>query len=227
MARLKRTTLSHQIVAEVKARILRGQWPVGTRLPTEQELCQEFGVSRSPLREALKVLEAAGLVTIRHGEGMFVSELPEAFARKSDFLTLREGVTALHVLDVRRILELESVRQAAKAVPPVDVGRLQELLALMEENKQNITVFREADVDFHLTLGELSGNPVLAQILQELRRVFLEQMARDPLVNEALQDHAQILHAVQRGDVDRAQGAMERHMDRMYDFYLADGDDNH
>ncbi|NLM95524.1 MAG: FadR family transcriptional regulator [Firmicutes bacterium] len=196
-------------------------------MPTEQELCREFGVSRSPLREALKVLEAEGLITIRHGEGMFVSELPEAFARRSDFLTLKEGVTALHVLDVRRILELESVRQAAKAVPPVDVSRLRELLSVMEENKEDVALFREADVDFHLTLGELSGNPVLAQILRELRSVFLDQMARDPLVNEASRDHAAILQAVERGDVDGAQRAMERHLDRMYDFYLADGEDNH
>ncbi|MGI6034451.1 MAG: FadR/GntR family transcriptional regulator [Limnochordia bacterium] len=224
MARLKRTTLSHQIVAEVKARILRGQWPVGTRLPTEQELCKEFGVSRSPLREALKVLEASGLISIRHGEGMFVNELPEAFARKSDFLTLREGVTALHVLDVRRILELESVRQVAKAVPPVDPSRLEELLDQMADNKEDLSVFREADVDFHLALGELSGNPVLAQILQELRRVFLEQMERDSLVNEALRDHARILDAIRKGDVDRAERAMERHIGRMYEFYLADGE---
>lgn len=223
MARLRRTTLSYQIVAEVKAKILRGQWRVGTRLPTEQELCQEFGVSRSPLREALKILEAAGLIIIRHGEGMFVSELPEAFAKRSNFLTLKEGVTALHVLDVRRILELESIRMVTKAVPPVNVSRLKELLSLMEESKDDINAFREADVDFHLILGELSGNPILAQIFRELRYIFLEQMKRDPLVNEALRDHAQILDAVQKGDADGAQCAIERHMERMYEFYLSDG----
>jgi len=110
-----------------------------------------------------------------------------------------------------------------KAVPPVNVSRLKELLSLMEESKDDINAFREADVDFHLILGELSGNPILAQIFRELRYIFLEQMKRDPLVNEALRDHAQILDAVQKGDADGAQRAIERHMERMYEFYLSDG----
>ena len=82
-------------------------------------------------------------------------------------------------------------------------------------------------MDFHLTLGELSGNPVLAQILRELRSVFLDQMAGIPWSMRLHETTQAILQAVERGDVDGAQRAMERHLDRMYDFYLADGEDNH
>lgn len=177
--KLQRTTLFEAAVAAIKQNILNGEWPPGSRLPTERELIEQFGISRSPLREALKALQAMGLLDIRHGEGIFVNDLPERVQSRKEVLTLFDGVTAFHVLDIRRILELEAVGRAARRASEVDLQHLETAYQAMVERQGDVERFREADLNFHLLLADMAGNPLLARVVRELRSVLLQQMQRD------------------------------------------------
>src|SRR6476646_9185692 len=139
-----------QALAKIKELISSGEFTAGARLPTERELTQRFGISRSSLREAVRALALVGVLESRVGDGTYVTTLePDLLLTGIAFVgDLARAESLLEIHDVRRILEPEATRRAASRLVDEDFERLQECLHRME-TADSVPAFIEADTAFH------------------------------------------------------------------------------
>jgi DNA-binding FadR family transcriptional regulator len=150
--------------------IAGGRLGPGERVPPEGELCKELGVSRGPLREAVRMLVALGVVETRHGSGTYVSQLrPEdvigSLSLTVDLLPL---AGLLEVYEIRRVLESHAAAQAAARSTPEDQAELLRHLKAMEDTDDPATV-TELDHHFHSVIARTGGNPTLCSLLTVFR----------------------------------------------------------
>lgn len=206
------------VIREMRKAIVRGDLQPGEKLPAEPELAAQFGVSRSALREALKVLELTGYLTVRrgYGGGTFVSTpSAEEFTVISAPPVPTLEVTPRQLLDVRLAIEPYSARLAASA-------KFDEILALHEANR-HMEIFDDrpahvlaAAVDFHVAVAQAAGNPVFVVLLQDLRPVMYRAMNRfvqSPAWREACRaEHERIVKNIEAGEPARAERAMRKHL---------------
>lgn len=199
----------------------RGLAP-GSPLPTELELMRELGVSRNRLREAMKALQALGIVEIRHGYGTYVGSLSlAALAAGLEFRTSLSVTGDLRdvrdLLQVREVLETGLSPQVLAAADRLDDARLERAVATMEENAERGKHSPEADWLFHETLYEPLENALVTQLLQVFWSVFnklsdqLSRTTEDPRVTARW--HRAILVALRARDAEALRVAMEEHFD--------------
>ena len=208
-----RETLSKQLTDRLGRRILLGEFPPGSRLPTERALAEEYGVARHVVREALKRLEAIGLLLIRQGSGIYVQQMQfDTGVKLFDLLLYDEnrqldGKFLLDVLEFREGLVRAIVRSATRRRTDEDLARLKllldELVVTYDENKQE-----EILQEYYLVLVNATGN-TLGGLLIRLRRMF-----DLPLVGSDtnLQTLRSVYNAVRRGDPDEAEQVVARYM---------------
>ena len=207
--------LSTQVANQLRHRIASGEFPVGSRLPSEHELTAQLGVSRNSVREALRALVHAGMLRARAGDGTYVtatSELAPALARRM------EEDRAADVAEVRLLLEREGARLAALRATPAHHSQLRALLARRRAARSGIE-YVEADIAFHHLLLDASGNVLLAELYRGARGVEESLVRVTPLGadfpaflrenSELDAAHATLLDAVETGDADRAARAAE------------------
>jgi DNA-binding FadR family transcriptional regulator len=220
-----------QVADQLRAQILSGELPPGSRLPNETELSALFGVSRSTIREGLRVLSSQDLVTTSRGVGggTFVSR-PElhdvaAYLEASlGLLSTGDAVSVGELLEFRRILEVPATGLAAQRRSEDDLVLLREVLALepdLEPTKWSYETHRA----FHQTLLDTCGNPLVEMtarpIFNTLRTRFLRRSAPAGFAAQVHEDHVQIFRAVEAGDSGAAQDAMESHLHALAQTYLA------
>jgi DNA-binding FadR family transcriptional regulator len=201
-----RAPLVRQVIAQLRAQITSGEWPVGRRLPPEPELAAALGVGRNTLREAVLALVHAGLLERRQGSGTYVvgdTELTGAVARRVAEARIAD------VIEVRRALEVEAARLAAQRRTPEDLAALDAALAAREAAWQagEAASFVEADVELHLTVVVAAHNQVLAELYRDFREALQESLAGkigEDLSPERHVDHARLVEAIRAGDPDRA-----------------------
>ncbi|SDR74608.1 DNA-binding transcriptional regulator, FadR family [Friedmanniella luteola] len=150
--------------------VATGRLQPGQRFPIESELCSELGVSRSSLREAVRMLAALGVVEVRQGSGTYVAQLRAADIVRSLSLTLGllplEGL--LEIYELRRVLEGHAASQAAARRPDGLVERMDALLVELEAST-DAEASGELDHRFHSMIAEAGGNPTLAALLEVFR----------------------------------------------------------
>ncbi|MDA8370506.1 MAG: GntR family transcriptional regulator [Nocardiopsaceae bacterium] len=195
--------------------ITRRRLPPGRHL-VENELAEQLGVSRQPVREALQRLSNEGWVDLRPGFGAFVHQPSENEADQ--------------LLAVRTLLETESARLAATAASPEGIKRLRELCregaAGLEREDPEAMV--DLNADLHRCITELSGNAVLADLAgQVARRVrWYHGLVVQQRGKESWDEHARIIDAIEAGDADEAARLMREHTDttrRLYHERAAEG----
>ena len=202
-------------------RIAGGLVAPGSALPTEQEIADEFGVSRSVVREALKVLAAKGLVSARPMAGTRVRPRAEWHLLDPDvlsWLTQTDAAAGLHadLLGVRRIVEPAAARLAAERSGGRSLADLEGALAGMDASWAEPDRFLLADLAFHAAILTASGNELLEQLVgaigTALRLGREIQPASDvgpaPLPADLLPAHARVVDAIRSGDGDAAEAAM-------------------
>jgi DNA-binding FadR family transcriptional regulator len=193
----------------LQARIASGQYKPNERLPSESELCKEFGVSRPMVREALMRLQALGLTTSQAGIGTFV-------------LTDRVSVPLLlgryspaDVREVRRCIEIPAARLAAERRSDRDVGEIAAIMARMDD-ADNPARRNQYDASFHIAIARAAGNPLMVKLVEDLRGVLEEHslaVARAPYRRRAASDeHRGVYEAIVDRDPDAAATAMEAHL---------------
>lgn len=216
-----------QVADQLREAILAGGLVAGDRLPTESELCERFGVSRSTVREALRTLASEGLITTARGAGggTFVA-LPRA-DNVVEFLTgtfsLMTGsreVSVLEVLEARELLEVPAARQAAAHAG--DAGRARLRAAVPDRLP---TDSFETNHAFHEALLTAAPNRLLRVMAQPLfatlQTRFLRDRATPRFWQEVLDDHRLIADAVDAADEDAAGDAMAAHLQRLRPTYEA------
>jgi GntR family transcriptional regulator, transcriptional repressor for pyruvate dehydrogenase complex len=184
--RVARRRLADEVIEQIQEWISLGQLKPGDRLPVEDALTQQLGVSRTTLREGVSVLARAGVLDVRQGDGTYVGEpLPP-----SEPLNRRlKRAAALDTYEVRRVIELETARLAAERRSEKDVITMRRHLAARDAARSagDLDAFVEADVALHVSIARASGNPVLADLFGSFATALRDTIAdvmRDPLTQE-------------------------------------------
>lgn len=201
-----RSALADQVIAALRNQITSGEWPVGSRIPTEPELVEELGVARNTVREAVRALAHNGLLDIRQGSGTYVvatSELAGVMHRR--FADADPG----HVAEMRAALETSAARLAAARRTEADLAQLESLLERREAawEAREAEGFVAADANLHLGIVAASHNDVLGAVyadLSEVMRAFLRFDVGERLDPAHYMDHARLVEAIRSGDQEAA-----------------------
>ena len=178
---LKKKRFSDQIADLIQKKILEDNLAVGTGLPSEIEMAQEFQVSRSVIREALRILEISGLVNIKKGPtgGIFVSDGYHApIIRSLNNLIASGEVTVGHLFDARLLIEPHIAAQAALNADGEDLKKFEALFEDSAAHLDDPVRLKQNNLEFHLLLARASGNPVLAVMLESVFELLAERTLR-------------------------------------------------
>ena len=213
--------LYEQIVKQIEESILKGALKPGDQLPAERDLAQQFGVSRTAVREAVKTLREKGLVESYSGRGTFITNgTSQAIKQSLDFMMRigqQDGLVQL--AEVRQILEPEIAALAASRVQEQHLAMMREAVAVMDEALRDPDAYIEADLDFHLSLAEAAENPIILSLIDSIVGLLREQRLRIFYVDGGPErgqfHHKRILEAVERHDADGARDAMRAHLQQV------------
>ena len=211
--------LVDRVVLEIQEQITEGTLPPGTMLPPERELCEQLGVSRTVLREAVRMLVTKGLLETRPGVGTIVRQVTseQISGPLSILMSQVDEINLDHLHDVRNILEVEIARRAATNATQEDINMLSDLIRSMETARNYRLEFANLDALFHRTLAQTTHNPLLvilmdsiSELLQDVRLMVQEYTDLADTVNPG---HTQLLKAIINHDPDAAAQAMHDHLD--------------
>ncbi|QDL91536.1 FadR family transcriptional regulator [Paroceanicella profunda] len=217
-ARRPRENLTQKVTGILRDRIETGVLRPGDRLPTEQGLIAEFGVSRTVIREAISGLRADGLVEPRHGVGVFVLDRP---APPPGLEMLRGSLDRLssiiEILELRTAAEIEAAGLAAERASPAQQARIRESCAEIDRAVLRGERAEAADFAFHLTIMEATNNPLFPEFLQFLGQRTIPRSQISSTVPEGYleriqAEHMAIVDAIAAGDTDRARSTMRTHL---------------
>ncbi len=210
--------LYERIVEQIEQRILQGDLHVGDQLPPERELCEQLGVSRTAVREAVKALRQKGLVEIYPGRGTFIANGTSQAMRRSLNLVVKLGRSgdSDQLVQVREILEPEIAALAAAHATPEQIVTMNEAVAAMDAALDDADRFVEADLAFHLALAEATQNDIIPTLMDSIIDLLREQrklIFTTPGGPQRGQvHHKRILKAIKQRDVEAARKAMRAHL---------------
>ncbi|MER5710157.1 FadR/GntR family transcriptional regulator [Streptomyces sp. NPDC042898] len=217
---------THELVLEsLERQVLAGELKAGDRLPPERELAPALGVSRSALREALRVMETIGVLVANVGRGpdagaRIVRNPDDALGRILRLHLALGSYGVEDVLEARVLLERSSVEAAARRASDEDLDEAEELLARMREAGADVTLFNELDTAFHVLIARSSGNGLVSTLTSAVREsvrtliLQAEEAAEDwaATAEELNREHAELLRLVRAGDGPAAAELVERHI---------------
>jgi len=214
--------ISEIIVEQIRLLMRQGQLKPGDRLPPERDLCERFGVSRVTVREALRMLESAGLVEIRVGArgGAFVTapssnRVGEGLA---DLLTL-SVISAADVTEVRLILEVGIVPLVCERATEDDLAKLEKICERAEVAVRNREYTMDMSLEFHTAVAQATHNPALEMLVESFRGPILMSLKEAKEVAPEMgglgsKEHERFVQAVRRRDADGAARIMREHLAR-------------
>ncbi|WP_345801643.1 GntR family transcriptional regulator [Microbacterium sp. AZCO] len=203
--------LVDDIAAKIRARIMSGEIAIGSQL-RQAELANDFGVSRTPVREALRQLQTGGLIDVVPNRGAVVRvpapwEVREAYQVRAELEALAASLSIAQASQS----DIEKLRNANRAMYDRSVAESDETRSAALNSR------RENDI-FHSTIAELSGNARLARAIDEINETFPRNVSAQLLVNDArhreenFHEHERILDALERGDAEAARAEMREHV---------------
>lgn len=212
--------LSDRVARLLYESIVSERLEPGTRLPSERELGEQFAVSRTVIREAIRDLAARGLVEVRSGSGARVALVAAASVTESMRLYLRgQGLTYADVNEVRFTLELQTARLAAERADVDDERDLLASCARLERLTEPELASRE-DVEFHRLVAIATHNPLFVVVLDSIGDVLLDirraTLGVNGRVDLAVAHHRRVAEAIVAHDLDAADAAMRAHLDDSY-----------
>jgi GntR family transcriptional repressor for pyruvate dehydrogenase complex len=232
VTQLRQPRLAEMVAATLRERIVNGELPDGATLPTLERLVDDFGVSPPSVREALRVLENEGLITVRRGNvGGAVVHRPKAenaayvlgLVLQSRELTVQDlGIAVSELLTTCAVMCARRANRARTVVPALRKAHQRAVAAVDESG----TVFERYCREFHQTLAEKCGNDSLELVYSSLawlwsaqEEVWTTRVGRDEspsmeLRQQGLEDHAAIVDAIASGDVERVLTVTRQHLER-------------
>jgi DNA-binding FadR family transcriptional regulator len=212
--------MARDLQERIKKLIIDRRLPSGAVLPTEPELMALLGASRNSVREALKALQAMGIVEIRHGFGTYVGPMSlapmvEGLAFRTVAGHYRGEDSLLELLELREAMEAGLISRLAGRIPEQDLAELHSLVDRMDQEAEQGAGLAETDRAFHATLYRGLGNVLLSEVLEAFWDAFhrvrtdLVEVPQDPKIT--CRRHREILDAVRSGDSVRAEQAIRDH----------------
>ena len=214
--RVKKVSISEDIAQQILDLISNGTLVPGERLPSERELCKNFGAARSSLREALRGLSMIGVLTARVGEGTSVASDGGKFLGKiMEWRLITEKHDIENLMEVRIALEGVAAANMALKGTEADIGRLGDLLAKMKSSMNDKKQFAAYDLEFHVTIAQASGNSLLFDLISMIRNQLfraLEKLLLPHVRPLTYKEHAAIFHAIERRNPEKAREAVYAHL---------------
>ncbi|TYO96898.1 FadR/GntR family transcriptional regulator [Desulfallas thermosapovorans] len=217
---IKTRKIYEEIIEQVKEMINKGVLNPGDRLMTEREMAEKMQVGRSAVREALRALEAMGIIKVKPGEGTFINDTtPDALLRSFSTLAM-DDETARELMELRKILEVEAAVLAAKRSNEKQLKAMSYALQQMEQDLKEGNLGEMADMNFHFAIAQAAGNSLLyklmntiADTMTTLLAVARQRLYLDP-VNppRLLREHKVIYRAISNSDAAAARKAMLQHL---------------
>ncbi len=216
----KTTQVSKLVEAQIEEAIMSRRLAPGSKLPTENALCQQFGVSRTAVREALRMLSARGLIRINKGKGIYVQQISADTVTAPLHLFLTLTSDRHHVLDIvhaRQIIEPPIAASAALHHTEADAEQLERDHRALEASTGDYSQLANLDMVFHLSIARASENSIVPLILEPIHRLLPQIKSSvyasvDDAKDSAVIWHRKILDAILRRDADGARSAMEEHL---------------
>ncbi len=212
--------LSKKVEEQLKEAILQNVYSPGDRLPSELDLVEIFGVSRTAIREALRMLAGQGFVEIHGRNGVFVSRLDyHDFVNPFGLLLKRKFGESSHLYlkQIRRMIEPEMARLAALKRTDEDVTKLEKYLVEMKKRKSDPQSMIDYDIEFHKQLAKASGNPILPIMMEPIFRLLPEFISENFKLSHApdisIKQHEEILTGIKNKDAEATYRAMADHME--------------
>jgi len=222
-----KASISKQIAEQLRKAIVEGQFKIGERLPTEDELAQRYGVSRPSVREALKRLAAQNLVRAKRGPsgGNFVikpsyAELAESLSGAATLLVGMGALDIEEIIEARRTLQGSCVNLAVSKANPGHIEKLEPALARQQDPEISDEAFCQADVAFHRALIDATDNGMLRFVMYTVIEALIPVTNMVVTVVRERSDiislHQQMLEHLKRGNTEE----LKARMDEMLDYLL-------
>jgi GntR family transcriptional repressor for pyruvate dehydrogenase complex len=217
-APIERTTLVEAAFERLISNVVHGKWRAGDQLPPERELCQQLGIARTSLREALKAMELIGMLESRVGDGTFICPRSEFLSRPLLWAFTGINQTELgKIMEARVFLERDLAGLAAERASEEELAQIEDTIQAMSKNIAANEPVLESDMAFHLAVAEAAHNEVLANAAQLLRNLMkywiqLKLLIRN-VPSAALERHQAIYRAIRNRDPESARSLMRDHLD--------------
>jgi DNA-binding FadR family transcriptional regulator len=222
---VRQSNIYQDVIDQIESSIKRGDFKIGERLPIEKELQKAFGVSRTPVREALRALEKKGFIEIRKGAkgGSYVKAIEfNHIADDLDRLIRQHLVSMNHLAEFRMVIEGAAAGLAAERAAPEDIAELKDLVNKMEQYAQtsgeDYDQFYKIERQCHLLLVRICGNPmyqwVLTTILTNIAVYYGLLARRDRYIDEVLDDWRQVIESLKKGEVAKISDLISAHVFR-------------
>ncbi|MBI1895867.1 MAG: FadR family transcriptional regulator [Acidobacteria bacterium] len=207
-------TLTQRAQQQLEELIVSGKLRPGDRLPSESEMGKMLGVSRTVVREAVRLLSAKGLVDARTGSGIYVLELNSSMIRDPMDLLLRSrAITVEDIVEVRALIEVHLAGLAAQRATSEDIAAMEDAILQLHNPGLSPREYAEIDVVFHGRLALAAGNPLFTVLAQSVNAVMVDPICfvytRDKRArDETIREHSSVLNRVKARDPEGARKAM-------------------
>lgn len=215
---IKRTKLNEEVFQQLKELLIDGAWKQGEKLPGENDLAEQFGVSRITIRQALQRLASLGLIETRVGKGSFVCnpQLGNVMEQLSPLVFLDENAI-WQANEFREMLDTWSAKLAATRAKESDIDSLKKNHAAMVDcsKAKNWEKFAKLDFEFHIMIGEITGNQLISktyQILYSVIQTSVYQMV-ERMGFLALDYHLQLIEAIASHNPEEAERIAREHVE--------------
>jgi len=221
---IKNKRVYEHVIEQIQDMIMNGNLERGDKLPSERDLSEQLGISRTSIREALRALEIIGLVESRQGEGNFIKgDIESSMLEPLSVMFKLSGGKPLDILELRKIIEIESAKLAAQRISDDEKEELKEIMERLRNAKNEIES-SEFDKKFHYMVAKCTGNYLLLNflnVISSLMRDFIKSarweilqanQSQEFLVNQ----HQEICNAITEMDSQKAAMAMKKHIEYIY-----------
>lgn len=218
---VKSDRLYMKVAEQLRSLIENEQIKPGQRFPSERELAEQLGVSRPTIREAMIALELSGVIEIRTGSGIYVTQQKQQVERElSD-----KGIGLFEIMEIRYIIEAEACALAASRITEEQLKRLRGALQAMQEEEKRPDASEKADCEFHLIIAEAAQNSAILEVVKwlwdlrnqsELSTRLLATIRKEG-VHPSIDEHRKILQALEQRNPEKARIAMKMHIENATD----------
>lgn len=214
---IKNTKIYEKVMEAIKDLVNKGNLKRGDKLPSERELSEQFNVSRTSVREGLRVLEMFGLIEARHGEGNFINnDFENSLLEPLSVLYLLLGSKAEEVMELRKIIEPKTAALAAKYITEEQMRELREIADELN-NTEDVEVSASLDKIFHYKIIQASGNQLISTMMFSISSLIEDYIENSKVhtSNKTIikNQHEEILRALETHDAAAAVIAVEKHLE--------------
>lgn len=207
----------HLVVERIKQALLQKELRPGDFLPSETELTKSLGISKSSVREAVKMLQAMGVVEVHRGQGTIISKQPSRdYINTLLFQLIVEDSNPRHIVDLRIMFETACTVMAMENASDDDTERIKETISGMEKSIKTGRPKIDKDFEFHLAILESSHNPLVIMLGEMVFELFRQSISTSMLKSpeKALRDHKRIFNAFRKKDEEKLRKEIVRSLRR-------------